>query len=123
MLETAFRPALVAAVFGADHASTFPDVWFLAWFDENGDEITGTDYARREVPNDDTVWALTDDVAANIVDVDGGTPGDDDWPTIHGFGLYDEFGSLVISGELSTPESPQSGVPVVFASGDLTVTI
>ena len=114
---------LVQAVFGDDHSAQFPDTWSLAWLDTTGTEITGTGYARVPVANDSTVWTVDGATVTNLAAIDGGTPGASDWPDIYFVALYDAFGGVVITGELTAPVTPVSGTPVVLLAGDVVVSV
>lgn len=120
MLTEAFHEALMGAVIGDDHAPTFPDVWFLALYDEAGDELTHDGYQRVAVENTSQVWQIDGDTATNLDPIDVGTP-EEPWPDIHSVALLDDTGTPVFHAPL--PEPFSVGEAVAVAPGGLTVTL
>lgn len=122
MLTDAFHEALMGAVVGDDHAPTFPDVWFLAFYDENGDELTEAGYQRVAVPNTSQVWEIDGATATNLDPIDAGTP-EEAWPDIHFVGLLDDTGTPVFYTPLDDPYGPIEGQAVSLDAGGLTVSL
>lgn len=109
-----FADLVLECVFGDGHDSRFPDTWELALYDNDpsttGVELSGSGYARLDVPNDDANWtAPAGSVVQNILDLRF-DPATADWLPVQYFGLCspDLDDRLQISGRINGLFAPNT---------------
>lgn len=92
-----------------------------------GTEVTGTGYARIDVPPLDANWAATsgtNGLTSNVGTITFGAP-TANWGTVTHFGIFDATttGNLLYHGALTASKTINNGdAAPVFNAGDLTVT-
>ncbi|ODU24545.1 MAG: hypothetical protein ABS95_01770 [Verrucomicrobia bacterium SCN 57-15] len=87
-----------------------------------GAEVTGGSYARKAVANDLTQWpSANPKVNANVITFVTPTAG---WGVVTHFGIWDAptGGNLLFSGALTASKTINSGDPVTFAAGAISIT-
>lgn len=92
-----------------------------------GTEVTGGDYARVEVVNDDTNWpaASGDPSTKSNGTMVSFVPATADWGTVVGFGVYDDptAGNMLVWGEVTPNQAIPNGITATFDVGTLVVTL
>ena len=113
MIGPAWRSRAVQAVLGPNRSPLVPQLW-SGWLDSDGALI-----AMTGLPVAHEAFGPSDDGVANTVLVDCGVAGAG-W-VIAGVGLFDAEtgGSLVVSAQLSAPNTPAEGDELTFAPGAL----
>jgi len=97
------------------HSSTTTDAG-------GGTELSGLGYARQSVAF--SASGATDGATSNSAEIrytaSGGT-----WSTVTHFALYDALtsGNMLIHGALTASKTPNDGDSIVFAIGDLDITV
>jgi len=114
---------------GADY--TRPATVYVALFtsnpndDASGTEVSGTNYARKDVTNNATNWpAASGGSKSNGTAITFAQAGSGGWGTVTHFAIFDAVtgGNMLYHGALTTSKSVEEGDTAEFAIGAITIT-